>query len=164
MVAIFGLGWGASFGAGMAFGRRSVSTLPAAQAAAIPGAGQAQTGGAAGQSGQAAQGGPGGATVRGTAIGTVQSLDGQTLTLSGPNNQAVKVALTDQTQFLKMGEGTAADLTTGATVTVQPVTIVPAGARIPLGAGGGGPGAAGGQGAQRQGGQGAQGGQARQGG
>src|SRR5438094_6255112 len=103
-VAIFGLGWGASFGAGAAYGRRSI---PQAQAAAAPGSQLSQG------SGQNAQG-------RGVAFGTVDHLDGNTLFLTGANNQSVKVNLTDQTRILKEAAGATSDLTSGVRVTVQP--------------------------------------------
>ena len=113
IVAIFGIGWGASFGAGVAFGRRSAST---AQAAAIPGGAQVQAGGAGGPAGA---GGQGAAQGRVTA-GTVDRVDGQTLVLNAAQGgQPTRVSLTGQTQILKQGAGTTADLTPGATVTVQ---------------------------------------------
>ncbi|HEU5314841.1 MAG TPA: hypothetical protein VFX49_01940, partial [Chloroflexota bacterium] len=103
IVAVFGLGWGASFGAGVAFGRRSV---PAAQAAAAPTNVQVQV--PAGQGGQGGpQGGQGGARIT---AGTVERLEGQTLVISG-NSQQTRVALTAQTQILKQAAGTTADLT-----------------------------------------------------
>ncbi len=124
IVALFGLGWGASFGAGVAFGRRSAPA--AAQAAPIAGGAQAQVQGggqAAGQQGggqftqfgQGGQGGQGRVT-----LGTVERLDGQTLILSGgQNNQQTRVTLNAQTQILKQAPGTTADLTPGTAVTVQ---------------------------------------------
>ena len=152
-VAIFGLGWGASFGAGIAYGKRG--TGPQVQAATFPGAGGAQTG-----NGFGGQGGRG-------AFGTVASVDGRTLTLTEANNQQVKVTLTDQTQIFKQAAGTAADLTAGARVTVQPqgqpawdgtitaatINVVPAdaaGAAAAGGAAGGQRAGQNGQGGQRQ--------------
>ncbi|HET6319119.1 MAG TPA: hypothetical protein VFG86_21915 [Chloroflexota bacterium] len=125
IVALFGLGWGASFGAGVAFGRRS--TPAAAQAAPIAGAVQVQ----GAQGGQGAQGagqqggqftfGQGGQGGQGRgALGTVERLDGQTLTLSGgQGGQQTRVTLNPQTQILKQAPGTTADLTPGTAVTVQ---------------------------------------------
>ncbi|MGI8423443.1 MAG: hypothetical protein ACR2NO_04940 [Chloroflexota bacterium] len=116
VVALFGIGWGASFGAGVAFGRRSA---PAAQAAAIPGAAQVQIpAGRAGEGGAAAAGqGAGQARV---AAGTVERVDGQTLFLTAAQGgQQTRVSLTGQTQILRQTAGTTADLTAGATVTVQ---------------------------------------------
>src|SRR5438046_1983226 len=107
LVAIFGLGWGASFGAGAAYGRRSI---PQAQAAAAPGSQLGQFGQGGGQNGQG----------RGVAFGTVDHLDGNTLFLTGANNQQVKVNLTDQTRILKEASGAPSDLAAGARVTVQP--------------------------------------------
>ena len=162
VIALFGLGWGASFGAGVAFGRR---TAPAtAQAATIAGGAQVQGGAAAGQAagGQFAQfGGQGGQGAR-VALGTVERLDGQTLILSGQNNQQTRVALNAQTQILKQAAGSTADLTPGASVTVQAQgqpaadgTITAATVMIGGPAGGGAliqrPGGAGAQGAGQQG-------------
>ena len=176
-VAIFGLGWGGSFGAGAEWGKRSA--LPAqaqtAQAASIPG-GQVQFGGGqggpGGQGGQGGAGGAAGAQFRGGTAGTVERVEDQTVYVKGSNDQTIKVSLTGQTQILKQVEGSTGDLTAGARVMVQSqgqpaadgsitasqVTLVPAGAAI------GGPvGGPGGQGGQRPGGQGGQAGQ-RQGG
>jgi hypothetical protein len=172
-VAIFGLGWGAAFAAGMAWGRRSV--LPPAQAQVIPvsqfipGAqGQGQGAQGQGAQGQGAQG-----QGRGAA-GTIDRVDGKTLYLSEPNGQQVKVNLTDQTQIMKQDAGTVADLTSGSrvlvasqgqpaadgTLTAATVSVFPPGATFPFG-GGQGQGGQGRQGAQGQGaqGQGRQGGQ-----
>jgi len=167
-VAVFGLGWGASFGAGLAFARRGVA--PQVQAANAPGAQLSQ----AGAGGQFVQGGQG-------RVGVVQSLDGQTLTLMGANNQQVKVTLTDQTQIMKFAAAAASDLTAGTRVAVQPqgqpaadgsvtaasIQIVPEGAAAAFGpaAGQGAQGAQGAQGGpagQRSGQQGAQTGQRQQ--
>ncbi len=140
VVAIFGLGWGASFGAGVAFGRRQV---PAAVQAASP-IGQLAGGQFSGQGGQAGQqGGQQGG--RNTAIGTVEKVDGKTLTLSEGNNRQVQVTLTDQTQITKQAPGTPADLTPGTRVVVvasgQPaaggaitaasVSVLPEGMELP---------------------------------
>ena len=116
IVAVFGIGWGASFGAGTAYGRR---TAPAA-AATVGAAGgtggtQVQTAAGGGAGGAA----PGGAQARGTA-GTVERVDGQTLVLTAPQGgQSTRVNMTGQTQILKQAAGTTADLTPGSTVTVQ---------------------------------------------
>ena len=147
-VAVFGLGWGASFGAGVAFGRR---TAPVAQAAALPGGAQVQTqaGGAGAGGAAAAAGGQGGAQTRITA-GTVERVDGQTLVLAAAQGgQPTRVSLTGQTQILKQAAGTTADLTAGTVVTVQPQgqpaadgTITAATVMIGGAGGLGGPGAA----------------------
>jgi hypothetical protein len=141
-VAIFGLGWGASFGAGAAWGRRSVE--PPTQAQIIPagqfGAGAAGAAGAAAAGGATGAGAPG--AVRVSTAGTVERLEGQTLVVAGPNGQTSRVALTDQTQITKQGPGSPADLTAGSRVAVAPqgqpapdgtitaaaVTILPEGA------------------------------------
>ena len=121
VVAVFGLGWGASFGAGVAFGRR---TAPPAAAAAPTGGAQVQLqaggGGQGGQGGQGAQGGAqGGGQVRAT-VGTIERVDGQTMVLTAAQGgQPTRVTLTGQTQILKQAPGTTADLTAGTTVTVQ---------------------------------------------
>jgi hypothetical protein len=154
-VAIFGLGWGASFGAGAAWGRRSTAAAAGPQVVAA-----GQFGGGATAAG--AQGAGGAAGARGTA-GTVDRVDGQTLFVAGPNGQQTRVALTDQTQIMKQAAGTPADLTPGSRVAVVPQgqpgadgTITAASVSVlPEAAAPGGQG----QGAQR-----GQGGQARQGG
>lgn len=159
LVAVFGLGWGASFGAGAAYGRRSI---PRVQAAAVPG----------GQFSQGVQGAGGGVQGRIGAVGTVDHLDGKTLFVAEANGQQVKVNLTDQTQILKETAGTTADLTSGIRVAVQPqgqpaadgtvtaatVQIVPEG----VGQNGQGGQRGQGQGGQGGGGQRAQGNQAQQ--
>src|SRR5262245_44170108 len=116
-VAIFGLGWGASFGAGAAYGRRS---LPQVQAASAPG-GQFSQAGQFGQSTQSGQGGQGGQSGqgRGVAFGTLGKRDGNTRRLTGANNQQQTVTLTDQTRILKEAAGTPADLAAGTRITVQ---------------------------------------------
>src|SRR5688500_16490086 len=91
IVAVFGLGWGASFGAGVAFGRR---TAPAPAAAAPTGGAQVQLQAGGGQGGQGAQGGQGGAQAR-VAAGTVERVDGQTLVLTaGQGGQPTRVTMT----------------------------------------------------------------------
>jgi hypothetical protein len=117
-VAIFGLGWGASFGAGAAWARRSLA--PPNQAQIIP-AGQFGAGGAA-ATGAGAGGatGAGAGAVRAPAGGTVERLDGQTLLVAGPNGQTSRVTLTDQTQITKQGPASPADLTAGSRVAVAP--------------------------------------------
>jgi hypothetical protein len=166
-VAIFGLGWGASFGAGAAWGRRSVASP--VQAQIIP-AGQLGAGGAAAGGAAVAGGGAPGAgapgAVRVSAAGTVERLEGQTLVVAGPNGQTSRVTLTDQTQITKQGPGSPADLTAGSRVAVAPqgqpapdgtvtaaaVTILSEGA-APQGQGQGQQGPGQGQGGQRRPGQ-----------
>jgi hypothetical protein len=171
-VAIFGLGWGASFGAGAAWGRRSVASPVQAQVL-TPGQFAAGGAGAGGFGAQGGAAGAGGAQAqgRGATAGTVDHVDGQTLYLTEPNGQQLRVNLTDQTQITKLDRGAAEDLTAGSRVAVVPqgqpgadgavtaasVNVLPEGTNLP-GQGQG----AGGQ--QRQGGQGGQGGQQRQGG
>jgi hypothetical protein len=161
-VAIFGIGWGASFGAGVAFGRRSNPAAQAAGPANLPPGGVLQVQGAPGGAtapGGGAQGGPGGAAgqLRVANVATVDRVEGQTLFVTGPNNQPVRVALTGQTQILKQATGTPADLAPGTRIAIQPqgqpaadgsltaasITVVPdaaAGAQRPgPGQGGGGP-------------------------
>ena len=119
IVAIFGLGWGASFGAGLAVGRRAAPPAQVAQAAPgpggplgqfIPGQGGAAPGGAGGQGGQA----------RVATLGTVDHVDGQAVYVTGPNGQQVRVEVTDQTQIMKQVPGALGDLAAGARVAVQP--------------------------------------------
>jgi hypothetical protein len=112
-VAIFGLGWGASFGAGAAWARRTLA--PPNQAQVIP-AGQLWAGGAAATGAGGAAAGAG----RVPAGGTVERLDGQTLLVAGPNGQTSRVTLTDQTQITKQGPASPADLTAGSRVAVAP--------------------------------------------
>ncbi|MGH2350050.1 MAG: hypothetical protein ACRDJN_00360, partial [Chloroflexota bacterium] len=102
------------FGAGAAWGRRS----EAAVQAAAPGGqtGQTGQGRAAGQGGVAGTGGQG----RVAMSGTVDQVEGQTLLVTVPNNQQLKVTLTDQTRILKQVPGTVADIVAGARVTVTP--------------------------------------------
>ena len=110
VVAVFGLGWGASFGAGVAYGRR---TAPAV----LPAGAQVQTQAGGGQVG--GPGGQGGGQAR-IAGGTVERVEGQTLVLAAAQGgQPTRVSLTDQTQILKQTSGSTADLVAGAAVTVQ---------------------------------------------
>jgi pilus assembly protein FimV len=178
-VAIFGLGWGASFGAGAAWGRRSTAAAAGPQvvaagqfgAGAAGAAGAPGAPGAPGAGGAGTQGAAGGAAAARGAAGTVDRVDGQTLFVAGPNGQQTRVALTDQTQIMKQAPGTPADLTPGSrvavvsqgqpgpdgTITAASVSLLPEGA-APGAQGQGGQGGQGGA-AQR-----GQGGQARQGG
>lgn len=124
-VAVFGLGWGASFGAGVAFGRRTSPAVQAAGPANLPPGAIVQGQGApAGVTvpGGGAAGGPGGAAgqVRTATVATVDRVEGQTLFVTGPNNQPVRVTLTDQTQILKQATGTAGDLAAGTRIAIQP--------------------------------------------
>ncbi|MDQ3699586.1 MAG: DUF5666 domain-containing protein, partial [Chloroflexota bacterium] len=155
-MALFGLGWGASFAAGATWGRRSVT--PAAQASVVS-TSQSATG-AQGQQGQGGQG-----QGRATA-GTVERVEGTTLVVSGPNGQPVRITLTEQTQISRQIAGTAADLAAGARVLVVPqgqpgadgtltaatVSLVPEGGGATTGQGA--PGAAGGLAGRPAGGQG----------
>jgi hypothetical protein len=117
-VAVFGLGWGASFGAGVAFGRRSSPPAQAAGPTNLPAGVIVQGQGAAGGLGAGA-GGAGG-QVRTATVATVDRVEGQTLYVTGPNNQSVRVALTDQTQIVKQAAGTTSDLAAGTRVAIQP--------------------------------------------
>ena len=117
-IVAIGLAGGASFGAGVSVGKRGVA--PTAQAAAAPGGVLAQTG-RGGQGGQGSQAGFTGQGDQGRAeaFGTVDRIEGRTLYVTGPNNQQLKVAVTDQTQVLKQAQGSLADLTPGSRVSVQ---------------------------------------------
>jgi hypothetical protein len=116
LVAIFGLGWGASFGAGAAWGRRSAG--PAAPVVAGPG-GQLGTAGAAGMLGQGgASGAAGQAGQARTTTGTVDRLEDRTLYVTGANGQQVKVTLTDQTQITRQAPAAPAYLASGTRVSV----------------------------------------------
>lgn len=162
-VAVFGLGWGASFAAGTAWGRRSVA--PPVQAQVIPAGQFGAPGGAAvtapGAGGGAAQGAPAGGQAgqaRGATAGTVERVEGQTLVVAGPGGQQTRVTLTGATQISKQASGTPEDLAPGTRVAVVPqgqpagdgtvtaasVSILPEGAPQP---GQGGQAGQGGQGA-----------------
>ena len=132
LVAIFGLGWGASFAAGLAWsarllpGQEPAATQPAATqpqrqltggAAAGRSAAPAQAANAAAGAAGTAPGGPrqqgaGGAGGRagfgggpgGGTFGTVEGLEGDTLTLTTQSG-AVKVNLSEQTSIQKRTPG-----------------------------------------------------------
>jgi hypothetical protein len=179
IVALFGLGLGASFGAGAAWARRTAP--PAVQAAQVGGAASAAqlpsgaagaaglTGGAGGGAGQGAPGAQG-LVLRGATAGTVSRVEGSTVVVDGPNNQQVRVNVGSQTQVVKQQPGSVADLAAGARVNVVPqgqpaadgsmtaavIQIVPEGAAGSLQGGA--------QQGQRPAGQGGPGGQGQQGG
>lgn len=141
MVIVAGLAAGAAFGAGTVFGR----TLGPKQAATIITSGQGAAGGAgaAGTNGGAAIAG------RGGTIGTVDSLNGDTLTIRGQDGTPTTVKLDSKTTIHKTVDGTTADLTPGTnvfvtgnkaadgTVTASQISITPAGASPSPGAGSG---------------------------
>src|SRR5688572_24124316 len=92
-VAVFGLGWGASFGAGVAFGRRNNPTAQAAAPANLPPGAIVQGQGA--PAGVTVPGGGAAGQVRAVTVATVDRVEGQTLFVTGPNNQPVRVTLTN---------------------------------------------------------------------
>jgi hypothetical protein len=122
VVAIFGLGWGASFGAGMAAGARRLPSLPAqAAGSARPAgeqAGSASPGASRAQVLQALQGQEGSPGQRSAISGMVERLEGNVLVLSGPSG-SMRVAIGDQTAIVKTAPGARADLVAGVRVTVM---------------------------------------------
>jgi hypothetical protein len=131
----------------------------------------AQTGGtgqANGAGGQRGQGGGGGAAGgAGATIGTVQSVDGNKVTLATQNGQTVTVTLDDKTTISKTDTGATSDIANGQTLVIrgttnadgttsaQSVSIGAAGGLGAGGFGGGGRQGGGGGGGQSSAGQGA---------
>ena len=159
---------GGQFAAAGQGGQRSAGGQTAQQGAggqAGQGTGAATTGGAAAGAGQGGAGrGAGGQAGGGRTVGAVESLTGDTLTVTTQNG-AVKVQLSEQTTIQKRTPGsrettpgTRADLTAGTrvmvqgpagedgTVTAQTIQVLPAGAGGQRGGGqrGGGQGGGGG--------------------
>ena len=148
IVAVLGLAIGAS---GSALRTWSAELFPGEEPAAQTQAGGAR-GAASGQAGQrgtggqAAQQGTGGQAGGGRTVGTVESLAGDTLTVTAQSG-AVKVQLSEQTAIQKRTQGSREttpgsreDLTAGTrvmvqgpagedgTVTAQTIQVLPAGA------------------------------------
>lgn len=108
---ILGLGIGAAFGAGMAFGRR---TGPGVAAASAPAFGDGDAFAQFGQAGQAGAGGRSGG-LAGT-LGSIERIEGNRLTLRTPQGQ-VMVTLAADVAVRKTVEGSVSDLAVGQTVT-----------------------------------------------
>ncbi|MDP2728369.1 MAG: DUF5666 domain-containing protein [Dehalococcoidia bacterium] len=137
LVIVVGAGVGVAYGAGVVMGKGSApaatqaqSTSEAAGASGTPGAFMA---------GGNARGGAGG----GGTFGTVQAVNGNTLTVSTQSGGAVQVTLTDSTSIRKTADGTKDDLKqgveimvtgqqgTGGNVTATSIQIVPASEAAP---------------------------------
>lgn len=141
LVVIVGAAVGGAYGAGIAMGKGSAPT--SAQAQTPSSSGTAGTTGAAGASGAAgafAAGTSGRAGAGGGAtLGTVQSVTGNTLTISSQSGGTVQVTLSDTTSIRKTVDGTKDDLKqgeevvvsgqqgTGGGLTASSIQIVPAG-------------------------------------
>src|SRR5215216_4858565 len=144
IIAVFGLGIGAAFGVGSAYGRRSSPAATPTAAAATGGTGGQQAGGAA--AGASAGGAGGGAPT----TGVVESVDGDTATIRTAAGGTVAVKLTPETRVQQIAGATASDLRAGMTVSVtgQPDTDGKVAARsIQIGGAGGPQGGNGGLGA-----------------
>ncbi|MEY4405951.1 MAG: hypothetical protein RL345_417 [Chloroflexota bacterium] len=120
IVAVFGLGWGGSFAAGMTYGQRQASLASPAGAggqsgARAIGASTPQPGGGGQSGGLGAQGGPGGRMT----VGTVARVDGLMVFLTTGENQEVAIAVSDQTPITRPEPVALADLATGTRVTVM---------------------------------------------
>ncbi|GAA4541528.1 DUF5666 domain-containing protein [Amycolatopsis samaneae] len=97
---------------------------PASNAAPGAGGGRGQGQDGTGGRGQGTGAGPGGqGGTRGTGgrgtSGTVEKVEGATLTLKTPQGNEITVSTTDSTKIGRTQPGTLADLKPGATVTVQ---------------------------------------------
>lgn len=128
--AVFGLGIGAAYAAGYGVGR---ATAPAAtpvaqssggaagqggQGTAVAGA-RGQAGGA--QSGDQAQGGQanrqgGQGSAAGTVVGTVQSMEGNTLKVAAPGGNETTVTLSDTTRIGTVNASDSGAVSQGSTV------------------------------------------------
>jgi hypothetical protein len=134
LVVVFGLGWGAAFGAGTVFGRSMGGPSGVTVVNPPDGAGGGQGfmagGGAAGTAAANAAGGAGqpgargqgeasarDATARRGTLGVVQRVGDDRLTLRGPNGD-VTILLRPGTVVQKPAEGTRADVREGMTVLV----------------------------------------------
>ncbi|TAK36018.1 MAG: hypothetical protein EPO21_04225 [Chloroflexota bacterium] len=111
-VIVLGLGIGAAFGAGTAYGRSSGSTLQAAKSAVTVNSSAASGAGGpnAGTNGQAVQTRPG-------VIGTIESVTGNSFTVK-TSGGTTSVKVDDKTTIRKTVTGTAQDLTPGETVVI----------------------------------------------
>ena len=120
IVAVFGLGWGGSFAAGMTYGQRQTALASpvgagAQSGARAIGASTPQPGGAGQTGGFGGQGGPGGRMT----VGTVARVDGLTVFLTTGENQEVAITVSAQTPITKPEPVALADLAPGTRVTVM---------------------------------------------
>ena len=120
IVAVFGLGWGGSFAAGMTYGQRQAALASpvgagAQSGARAIGASTPQPGGAGQTGGFGGQGGPGGRMT----VGTVARVDGLTVFLTTGENQEVAITVSAQTQITRPEPVALADLAPGTRVTVM---------------------------------------------
>lgn len=127
IVVVFGLGWGAAFGAGVAYGRAGAGPSPAASVSRSDSAPAAPSGfGSAGSSGSgpatSSEDGPRGAMAgtmlgRGT-IGVVEQAAADRLTLRGAGGQTT-VLLQPDTAIRKATDASRADLRAGAMILIS---------------------------------------------
>ena len=120
IVAVFGLGWGGSFAAGMTYGQRQAALASpvgagAQSGARAIGASTPQPGGAGQTGGFGGQGGPGGRMT----VGTVARVDGLTVFLTTGENQEVAITVSAQTPITRPEPVALADLAPGTRVTVM---------------------------------------------
>ena len=120
IVAVFGLGWGGSFAAGMTYGQRQAALASPVGAggqsgARAIGASTPQPGGAGQTGGFRGQGGPGGRMT----VGTVARVDGLTVFLTTGENQEVAITVSAQTPITRPEPVALADLAPGTRVTVM---------------------------------------------
>ena len=120
IVAVFGLGWGGSFAAGMTYGQRQAALASPVGAggqsgARAIGASTPQPGGAGQTGGSGGQGGPGGRMT----VGTVSRVDGLTVFLTTGENQEVAITVSAQTPITRPEPVALADLAPGTRVTVM---------------------------------------------
>ena len=120
IVAVFGLGWGGSFAAGMTYGQRQAALASpvgagAQSGARAIGASTPQPGGAGQTGGFGGPGGPGGRMT----VGTVARVDGLTVFLTTGENQEVAITVSAQTPITRPEPVALADLAPGTRVTVM---------------------------------------------
>jgi hypothetical protein len=120
IVAVFGLGWGGSFAAGMTYGQRQAALASPVGAggqsgARAIGASTPQPGGAGQTGGFGGQGGPGGRMT----VGTVARVEGLTVFLTTGENQEVAITVSVQTPITRPEPVALADLAPGTRVTVM---------------------------------------------
>jgi len=124
LVIVVCAGVGGAFGAGVATGKASAPTTAQTQAGAASGvSGVAGTTGATGTAGPAGaaggRAGGAGALAAGLGVfGTVQSVTGNTLTVSEQSGTTVQVVISDTTTIRKTSEGARDDLKQGVEVLV----------------------------------------------
>jgi hypothetical protein len=113
-------------GVAFAIGRTTAPAAAATTSGRFPGGGQFPAGsgapvfgnGGGGQDGQGGLGGFGGGNGI-TVSGTVESIDGTTMTITTANGQTVEVTLGSDTTYSTKSPASSSDVTPGATVQVQ---------------------------------------------